>query len=41
MIVQTLITGATGTLGRELLPRLREAEHEVYAASRSPPNDDT
>lgn len=40
-MARTLVTGATGTLGRELVPRLREAEHEVYAASRSPPDDDT
>lgn len=40
-MVQTLVTGATGTLGSELLPRLHEAEHEVYAASQSPPSNDT
>ncbi|RQG90492.1 SDR family oxidoreductase [Natrarchaeobius chitinivorans] len=34
---RTLVTGATGTLGRELCPRLLEAGHEVRAASRSPP----
>lgn len=40
-MVRTLVTGATGTLGGELLPRLRDADHEVSAASRSPPGDDT
>ncbi|WP_247002626.1 SDR family oxidoreductase [Halosolutus gelatinilyticus] len=34
---RTLLTGATGTLGRALRSRLREAGHEVRAASRSPP----
>jgi len=32
-----LLTGATGVLGRELRPRLRDRGHEVRAASRSPP----
>lgn len=36
----TLVTGATGRLGRVLRPRLREAGHDVRAASRSPPEDD-
>lgn len=40
-MVRTLVTGATGTLGSELLPRLREVGHEVSAASRSPPSDGT
>lgn len=40
-MVRTLVTGATGTLGSKLLPRLREADHEVVAASRSPPGNDT
>lgn len=40
-MVRTLVTGATETLGGELLPRLRDADHEVSAASRSPPADDT
>ena len=35
--MRTLLTGATGTLGRELRPRLRDAGHEVRAASRAPP----
>lgn len=35
--VRTLVTGGTGTLGRALLPRLRDAGHDVIAASRSPP----
>lgn len=39
-MTDTLLTGATGTLGRALLPRLREAGHEVRAASRSPPGGD-
>jgi len=34
---RTLLTGATGTLGRALRPRLVEAGHDVRAASRSPP----
>ncbi|AGN02360.1 nmra-like family protein [Salinarchaeum sp. Harcht-Bsk1] len=38
-MTRTLLTGATGTLGSELLPRLREAGHDVIAASRSPPTD--
>ncbi|WP_246983614.1 SDR family oxidoreductase [Halorientalis marina] len=33
----TLLTGATGTLGTALRPRLLDAGHEVRAASRSPP----
>ncbi|WP_049927818.1 SDR family oxidoreductase [Halopiger goleimassiliensis] len=36
---RTLVTGASGTLGRELLPRLLEAGHDVRAGSRSPPED--
>ena len=40
MSQRTLLTGATGTLGRALRPRLLEAGHEVRAASRSPPTDD-
>jgi len=35
---QTLLTGATGTLGRALVPRLQAAGHTVRAASRSPPD---
>lgn len=35
----TLLTGATGTLGSALRPRLSAAGHEVRAASRSPPDD--
>lgn len=38
-MTRTLLTGATGTLGSELLPRLRDAGHDVVAASRSPPGD--
>lgn len=34
---RTLLTGATGTLGQALQPRLREAGHTVRATSRSPP----
>lgn len=36
----TLLTGATGTLGQALRPRLREAGHDVRLASRSPPTGD-
>lgn len=36
---RTLLTGATGRLGRALRPTLREAGHDVRAASRSPPED--
>ncbi|MBX0286805.1 NAD(P)H-binding protein [Halomicroarcula sp. F28] len=39
--MQTLVTGATGTLGTALIPRLQAAGHEVRAASRSPPADGT
>ncbi|PCR92435.1 SDR family oxidoreductase [Natrinema ejinorense] len=40
MTCRTLLTGATGTLGTALRPRLRDAGHDVRAASRSPPSDD-
>ncbi|MCD2204499.1 SDR family oxidoreductase [Halobacterium sp. KA-6] len=33
------MTGATGTLGTALRPRLTAADHTVPAASRSPPNE--
>jgi uncharacterized protein YbjT (DUF2867 family) len=36
----TLLTGATGTLGTALRPRLADAGHEVVAASRDPPSGD-
>lgn len=39
-MTRTLLTGATGTLGQELRPRLRAAGHDVRAASRSPPTTD-
>lgn len=39
-MTRTLLTGATGRLGEALLPRLREAGHDVRAASRLPPADD-
>lgn len=38
-MTRTLVTGASGTLGRVLLPKLVAAGHEVRAASRSPPAD--
>ncbi len=38
-MTRTLLTGASGTLGTALQPRLRDASHEVRAASRSPPTD--
>jgi uncharacterized protein YbjT (DUF2867 family) len=38
-MTRTLLTGATGTLGTALRPRLTEAGHDVVAASRSPPSD--
>ena len=37
----TLLTGATGTLGTALRPKLSAAGHAVRAASRDPPTDDT
>lgn len=37
-MIQTLVTGATGTLGTALRPRLATAGHAVRAASRSPPD---
>ena len=36
---RALLTGVTGTLGTALQPRLREAGHDVRAASRSPPHE--
>ncbi|WP_226480793.1 SDR family oxidoreductase [Natrinema amylolyticum] len=39
MPTRTLLTGATGTLGTALRPRLRTAGRDVRAASRSPPSD--
>lgn len=36
-MTRTLVTGATGTLGTALLPRLVTAGHTVRAASRDPP----
>ena len=38
-MTQTLVTGATGTLGTALRPRLTAAGHAVRAASRSPPEE--
>ncbi|WP_323173272.1 NAD(P)H-binding protein [Natrialba sp. PRR66] len=38
-MIQTLVTGATGTLGTALRPRLTAADHAVRAASRSPPEE--
>ncbi|WP_336328241.1 SDR family oxidoreductase [Halovenus sp. HT40] len=38
-MVTTLLTGATGTLGNAVEPRLHAADHDVRAASRSPPAD--
>lgn len=40
-MTRTLLTGATGTLGTALRPRLVDAGHEVMAASRSPPKEAT
>jgi uncharacterized protein YbjT (DUF2867 family) len=37
-VIQTLVTGATGTLGTALRPRLAAAGHAVRASSRSPPD---
>lgn len=39
--MRVLVTGGTGTLGRELLPRLAEAGHDVVALSRRPLPEDT
>lgn len=36
---RTLLTGATGRLGRALRPRLEAAGHDVRATSREPPAD--
>jgi len=36
-MTRTLLTGATGTLGQELRPRLRDAGYDVRATSRDPP----
>lgn len=38
-VIRTLVTGATGTLGTALRPRLEAAGHAVRAASRSPPDE--
>jgi uncharacterized protein YbjT (DUF2867 family) len=38
-MIKTLVTGATGTLGTALRPRLTAAGHTVQAASRSPPRE--
>ncbi|MDS0476617.1 NAD(P)H-binding protein [Natrinema sp. 1APR25-10V2] len=38
MTCRTLLTGATGTLGTALQPRLIDAGHDLLAASRSPPD---
>ena len=38
-MTRTLVTGATGTLGTSLRPRLTAAGHTVRAASRSPPEE--
>lgn len=39
-MTRTLLTGASGTLGTALQPRLGDAGHDVRAASRSPSADD-
>jgi uncharacterized protein YbjT (DUF2867 family) len=38
--VRVLVTGGTGTLGREIVPRLREAGHTVRVMSRHPGHED-
>lgn len=38
-MARTLLTGATGTLGRALAPALADAGHTVRGTSREPPND--
>lgn len=38
-MIRTLVTGATGTLGTALRPRIMAAGHTVRAASRSPPEE--
>jgi uncharacterized protein YbjT (DUF2867 family) len=40
-VSEILVTGATGDLGRELLPALRAAGHSVRAMSRRPGGSDT
>lgn len=37
--VKVFVAGATGVLGRRLVPRLRERGHEVIGLSRGPEND--
>jgi uncharacterized protein YbjT (DUF2867 family) len=39
--VRVLVTGGTGTLGREIVPRLREAGHTVRVMSRHPGHEDS
>ena len=36
--MRVLVAGATGAMGKELLPRLVEAGHEVFAMIRSESN---
>lgn len=38
-MIQTLVTGATGTLGTALRQRLTETDYAVRAASRAPPEE--
>lgn len=38
-MIRTLLTGATGTLGQALQPRLADAGHTVRGTTRSPPGD--
>ncbi len=38
-VTRTLLTGATGMLGRSLQPQLADAGHVVRGATRSPPGD--
>jgi nucleoside-diphosphate-sugar epimerase len=37
--VRVLVVGATGVVGRQLVPRLADAGHEVVATSRSAPEE--
>ena len=37
--MRVLVVGATGVVGRQMVPRLADAGHEVVATSRSAPEE--